>query len=71
MATKRFRNGKFQYVVKNKKLLPKPLYFTFDNEADGEAYIRELEDLLDKGLYLLSFNHIIPILIGYSLVSHG
>lgn len=50
MATKRFRNGKYQYIVKNKKLLPKPLYFTFDNEADGDAYISDLEDLLDKGV---------------------
>lgn len=50
MATKRFRNGKYQYVVKNKKLLPKPLYLTFENEADGDAYIAELEDLLSKGV---------------------
>ena len=49
MATKRFRNGKYQYVVKNKKLLPKPLYLTFDNEADGDAYISDLEELLSKG----------------------
>ncbi len=50
MATKRFRNGKYQYVVKNKKLLPKPLYLTFDNEADGDAYITELEEFLAKGI---------------------
>lgn len=50
MATKRFRNGKYQYVVKNKKLLPKPLYLTFDNEADGDAYISDLEELLSKGV---------------------
>tara|TARA_R110002111_G_scaffold4614_2_gene25274 strand:- start:240 stop:1349 length:1110 start_codon:yes stop_codon:yes gene_type:complete len=51
MATKRARsNGKFQYVVKRKKLLPKPLTFTFENEIEGDAYIAELEDLLDKGV---------------------
>lgn len=50
MATKRFRNGKFQYIVKNKKLLPKPLHFTFNNEADGDDYIDELERLLAEGI---------------------
>lgn len=50
MATKRFRNGKYQFVVKNKKHLPKPLYLTFENEADGDAYIEDLENLLSQGI---------------------
>jgi len=50
MATKRFRNGKYHFVVKNKKHLPKPLYFTFENEADGDAYVNELETFLSQGI---------------------
>ena len=55
MATKRFRNGKFRYVVKNKKLLPHPINLSFENEADGDAYVAELEDLLSRGIVPLEF----------------
>lgn len=50
MATKRVRNGKFQYIVKNKKLLPKPLHFTFENEAEGDDYVVDLERMLSQGI---------------------
>lgn len=55
MATKRERNGKFQYIVKNKKLLPKPITLTFESEADGDAYIAELESLLSQGIVPIEF----------------
>lgn len=50
MASIRIRNGKYQFIVKNKKLLPKPLHFTFDDKADGQAYVAELEACLAKGI---------------------
>ena len=55
MATKRFRNGKYHYVVKNKKLLPKPLYFTYADQAEGDAYVDDLEQLLAKGVVPIEF----------------
>lgn len=36
---KRLPNGSIQYVVKKAGLLPKPLYFTFANEKEGDAYV--------------------------------
>lgn len=51
MATKRQKsNGKWEYVVKRAKLLPKPLYLTFDDEAQGDAYVAKLEAILDTGV---------------------
>jgi hypothetical protein len=38
----------FNILLNVKKLLPKPVTFTFENEAEGDAYIAELEGLLDK-----------------------
>lgn len=49
MATKRLRNGKWHYQVVRKNLLPKPIYLTFDDEQEGDAYVSHLEKLLDKG----------------------
>ncbi len=50
MATKRQRNGKWEFVVKRSGLLPKPIYLTFDDEAEGDAYVRRVEQLLDRGV---------------------
>ena len=50
VATKRERNGKWEYVVKRAKLLPRPISLTFHDEAEGDAYVRRLEALLDRGI---------------------
>ncbi len=51
MATKRRRSeGGWEYVVKRSRLLPKPIYLTFASEAEGDAYVRRLEQLLDRGV---------------------
>lgn len=50
MATCRLRGDKFEFIVKRKGLLPKPIYLTFDLKADGEAYCSHLEGLLDQGI---------------------
>lgn len=50
MATKRKRGQAWQYVVKRAGLLARSLYLTFDEEAEGDAYVGRLEALLDRGV---------------------
>lgn len=51
MANKRqFPNGTWQYTFKRKGVLDKPLYLTFDNEAEGDEYAARLEALLARGI---------------------
>ena len=51
MATWRQRGGgSWEFIVKRKGLLPKPLYLSFDSEKEGIAYCAKLEALLDKGI---------------------
>lgn len=51
MATKRRRaNGSWEYRVQRAGLLPKPCYLTFEDESEGDAYVRRLEQLLDRGV---------------------
>jgi integrase len=51
MATKRKRKtGSWEYVVRRAGVLPRPLYLTFANEAEGDEYVRGLEAMLDRGV---------------------
>lgn len=50
MATKRKRGNTYHYTVKRAALLPKPIYLTFDDEAQGDDYVERLELLLDRGI---------------------
>ncbi len=51
MATKRLRpSGTWEYIVRRKGVLPKPVSLTFDTEAEGDEYVRRLEALLDRGV---------------------
>lgn len=50
MATKRQRGNTWHYTVKRSGLLPRPIYLTFDTEAEGDAYVERLEALLDRGV---------------------
>ena len=50
MATKRKRGSSWEFVVRRKGLLPKPLYLTFASEEEGDEYVRSLEALLDRGV---------------------
>lgn len=51
MAGKRCRkNGTWEYVFKRAGVLDKPLYMTFDTEAEGDAYAAKLDALLDRGI---------------------
>ena len=50
MAVKRRRGAGWQYVLKRKGLLPKPVYLTFRDEAEGDEYVARLEALLARGI---------------------
>lgn len=51
MAGKKvFPNGSIQYVFKRAGVLDRPLYLTFDDEAEGDAYAKRLDALLDRGI---------------------
>lgn len=51
MAGKRQRdNGTWEYVFKRAGVLDKPIYMTFQTEAEGDAYAVRLETLLDRGI---------------------
>lgn len=50
MATKVRRGNSWAYTIKRKSLLPKPIYLTFDDEQEGDAYVLHLEKLLDAGI---------------------
>jgi len=43
-------SGRFEFCVRRKAVLPKPLYFTFESIAAGEEYCAKLERLLDAGI---------------------
>lgn len=51
MATKRKRSaGSWEFTVKRKGVLPKPISLTFDTEEEGDVYVAHLERLLDAGI---------------------
>lgn len=51
MATRRLRSsGRWEFIVKSKHLLPKPVYLTFESEQAGKDYCARLEALLKKGI---------------------
>lgn len=50
MASKRLRDGVWEFTVKRAGVLPRPIYLRFDSEAEGDAYVRNLEALLDRGI---------------------
>jgi integrase len=50
MASKRNRGTSWEFSIKRKGLLPKPITLTFDTEAEGDAYCAHLEKLLDAGI---------------------
>lgn len=51
MSTKRMRpSGTWEYIIRRKGILPKPLSLTFDTEEEGDSYVRRLEQMLDAGI---------------------
>lgn len=50
MATKRLLpTGRWQFTIR-RKILPRPVYRTFDDPAEGDQYCRQVEQLLDQGI---------------------
>lgn len=52
---KQFPNGTWQYTFKKAGLLEKPIYLTFQTEAEGDAYARKLDALLRAGILPTEF----------------
>ena len=50
MAAKRKRGESWEYIVKRKGALPKPISLTFRSEIEGDNYVAHLEKLLDAGI---------------------
>ena len=50
MVSKRSRGASWEYIVKRKELLHKPVSMTFQNEAKGEEDVAHCEKLLDAGI---------------------
>lgn len=50
MAGKRRRANGWEYVFKRSGLLDKPIYVTFTNETEGDAFAARLDKLLDRGI---------------------
>lgn len=50
MASKRSRGTSWEYIIKRKGLLPKPISLTFHDETEGDVYVAHLEKLLDAGI---------------------
>ena len=50
MAGKRQRSNGWEYVIKRAGLLDKPIYLTFADEKEGDAFVAKVEKLLDKGI---------------------
>ena len=50
MATKRNRGSSWEFVVRRKGILSRPLYLSFPSEEEGDRYVKKLEALLDRGV---------------------
>jgi len=50
MAGKRKRPNGWEYVIKRAGVLEKPIYLTFESEVEGDAYVKKIEALLDRGI---------------------
>ena len=50
MASKRVKGNGWEFTVKRAGLLEKPLILTFQSEEEGDAYCKNLEALLDRGI---------------------
>lgn len=57
MASKRYRNNVWEYVIKRAGVLDKPRYFTFETEEEGDAFCANVEALLDKGIIAPVLQH--------------
>ena len=50
LASKRKRGDSWEFTIKRAKVIPRAIVVTFRNEADGDAWCRRIEALLDRGI---------------------
>jgi integrase len=50
MASKRKRGNSWEYIIKNKEHLPKPISLSFKSEEEGDDYVARLEAGLKHGI---------------------
>ncbi|BCB27021.1 integrase [Sulfurimicrobium lacus] len=50
MATKRKRGPSWEYIIRRKGVLPRPISLTFSDEKEGDAYAARVEAMLDRGI---------------------
>lgn len=50
MATKRKRGPSWEYIIRRKGVLPRPISLTFGDEKEGDAYVARVEAMLDRGI---------------------
>lgn len=51
MSTSRQRaSGTWEFIIKRKGVLPRPLSLTFDTKAEGEREVARIEAMLDRGI---------------------
>ena len=48
-AKQQKKSGNWEYRFTRKGLLSKPVWFTFDTEEEGDAFVRRMEAVLDSG----------------------
>ena len=50
MASKRKKGERWEYTIKRAGLLDRPVWLTFSTEEEGDAFVRNVERLLDQGI---------------------
>ena len=50
MATCRKRGTRFEFCIRRRGVLPKPVWLSFPTQEEGEAYCARIERLLDSGV---------------------
>lgn len=69
MSSKRPRGDAWEYTFKKAGVLDKPLYLTFSTEAEGDAFSKKLEALLDRGIVPTEYQTVNRILTIDNLVT--
>lgn len=49
-SVRKTRTGRFELTIRNSKLLPKPVYLTFDDESAAKQYGEQVDRLLAAGI---------------------
>ena len=50
MATSRQHGNRWEFCIRRKGIIPKPIYLSFPTKEEGEIYCARIEKLLDSGV---------------------